>query len=184
MHLSCDKFADLVLESNHPGPEARHAMEQHMQDCPACRQVHRQMQEVAAMFTDFDHIAPPDGFADRVMASITNPHPVGGDAVIPVLSTILAALLVAAYAAQRGFISLWTDVASAVAALGRDWLPALKNTLDAPVGMVAGIADRLAAAQTGIDWPLVAAAVGIVLVFGLGTVYEMSRRDPGRFRYR
>ena len=183
MHLSCDRFTDLVLEVRHADPETRRAMDQHMQQCAACRQVHQQMQEVAAMFTDTDHVEPPEGFADRVMAAVTTGHPVEGDTAIPVLTAVLAVLLALAYAAQHGVIRLWTDVSSAVAAVCRDWLPALKNALDAPVGMVTGIGQRLLAAQAGIDWLLVAAAVGIVLAFGLGSVYEMSRKDPDRVFY-
>ena len=184
MNVDCERFTSLLLELRHASPEKRRAMDEHTQECSACRRLHRQMQEVETMFADIDFAEPPNGFADRVMASVSAEQDVGGDAAIPALTGVLAVLLVAAYAAQHGVIRLWTDVSSIVAAGVRDWLPSLNHTLDAPVGMVAGMVHRLAAAQASVDWLMVAGALGIVLAFGLGTVYEMSRRDHGRLYYR
>jgi hypothetical protein len=69
LHLTPDEFDACI--SGTPGTECR----QHLEQCEQCREQLRADRELAELISSLPVIGPMEGFADRVMASVSIPDP-------------------------------------------------------------------------------------------------------------
>ena len=69
LHLTPDEFDACI--SGTPGTECR----QHLDQCEQCREQLRADRELAELISSLPVVGPMEGFADRVMASVSIPDP-------------------------------------------------------------------------------------------------------------
>ncbi|MGI5963368.1 MAG: zf-HC2 domain-containing protein [Lawsonibacter sp.] len=74
---SCEEYEQLLSAQldGELSQEDEVRLKEHLTECPACRELEMELQQIHAAFPELEELSPPDGFAQEVMAKIRAQEP-------------------------------------------------------------------------------------------------------------